>query len=422
MKLFKVTAWSGFATAVKMIAGLAVAKVVAVYGGPATIAQIGQVQSLINVAYGTVASPATAGVVKFTAEFWPDEQRCQPYWRAAAKLQLFLSVFVSCVLLVSARWWAIRFTNSQENADAFIMLALALPVYAVSAMLLAITNGRQQYKIYITANIISTIAGASALLICVVMFGARAAIYALVISGIVSSVCVIGIVARQKWVKLTNFMGRVDSENIRRVAGFLAMTVTSVAIAPAWQIGLRDVIADNISWSAAGYWQAVWKISEVYLGIITIGLSTYYLPRLSELISGDALSREVRYAFTLIIPVLLLSSAVIYALRQEIINVVFSKAFEPARELFGWQLLGDVAKVASWLLSYVLIAKGKVVMYITLEIGFAVTVVCLGIPLVREFGVQGANMSYLASYVAYFMVALAYISKNVFARDRHAEV
>ena len=46
------------------MAGLAVAKVVAVYGGPAVIAQLGQVQGLITVANGAVAAPATAGIAK----------------------------------------------------------------------------------------------------------------------------------------------------------------------------------------------------------------------------------------------------------------------------------------------------------------------------------------------------------------------
>ncbi len=37
----------------------------------------------------------------------------------------------------------------------------------------------------------------------------------------------------------------------------------------------------------AGQWQAVYKISEVYLGIITIALSTYFLPKLSTLKNTD---------------------------------------------------------------------------------------------------------------------------------------
>jgi PST family polysaccharide transporter len=416
VKLVKVTAWSGFATAVKMMAGLAVAKIVAVYGGPVLIAQLGQVQGLITVANGAVAAPATAGVVKFTAENNSDESACRPYWRAAARLQLLMSIILSIALIISATWLATKFTRSAENTAAFILLALGLPVFAFSALILAVLNGRHQYKIFIAANLVGTIVGATVLICAVIMFGAQAAIYALVASGIVTAVCVITITFRQTWMTVINFWGPTSGQNIRRIAGFLAMTLTGVAIAPAWQIGLRDVIAQNISWVAAGYWQSVWKISDVYLGVITIGLSTYYLPRLSELSNGSEICKEVKYTFSRIMPFLLVTSSLIYFVRQDIVYVVFSKAFEPAESLFAWQLAGDVAKIASWLLAYVLISRGQTLVYIGLEVAFAITVICLGIPLVRTFGVQGANVAYLTTYILHFLVTLVYVYKKIFSQ------
>ena len=417
MKLVKVTAWSGFATAVKMVAGLAVAKVVAIYGGPAVIAQLGQVQGLITVANGAVAAPATAGIVKFTAEHKSDEAACRPYWRASVRLQLIMSLILATALFVSANWLATKFTQTADNTAAFILLALGLPLFAFSALILAILNGRHQYKKFIAANVVGTLAGASTLICAVLIFGAQAAIYALVISGIVTAVCVFMMACRQPWMKASNFWGSTNSQNIRKVAGFLAMTLTSVAIAPAWQIGLRDVIAQNVSWAAAGYWQSVWKISDVYLGVITIGLSTYYLPRLAELSNGREIYKEVAYTFSRIIPFLLITSALIYVMRREIIYVVFTKAFEPAESLFAWQLAGDVVKIASWLLAYVLISRGRTLAYIALEVAFAVTVISIGIPLVRLFGVQGANIAYLASYLLYFLVTLVYVYKRIFSED-----
>ena len=399
------------------MAGLAVAKVVAVYGGPAVIAQLGQVQGLITVANGAVAAPATAGIVKYTAENKSDESACRPYWRAAVRLQLLMSLILSIALVISANWLANKFTQSTHNTAAFLLLALGLPLFAFSALILAVLNGRHQYRVFILANIVGTIVGATILICAVIIFGARAAIYALVISGIVTAACVVTMTVRQTWMKKENFWGPASGQSIRKVAGFLAMTLTGVAVAPAWQIGLRDVIAQNISWTAAGYWQSVWKISDVYLGVITIGLSTYYLPRLSELSHGQEIYKEVKYTFSRIMPFLLLTSGLIYVMRRDIIRVVFSKAFAPAESLFAWQLAGDVAKIASWLLAYVLISKGRTLVYVGLEVGFAFAVIFTGVPLVRAFGVQGANVAYLISYILYFLVTLVYVYKKIFSHD-----
>lgn len=42
-------------------------------------------------------------------------------------------------------------------------------------------------------------------------------------------------------------------------------------------------------------------------------------------------------------------------------------------ELFKWQLIGDVIKIASWLLSYTLLAKAKTKYFVATEVIFSIT-------------------------------------------------
>ncbi len=43
--------------------------------------------------------------------------------------------------------------------------------------------------------------------------------------------------------------------------------------------------------------------------------------------------------------------------KKEIINILFSPQFLPMLYLFKYQLIGDVLKIGSWLLAYLMLAK-----------------------------------------------------------------
>ncbi|EAY8714861.1 O-antigen flippase, partial [Salmonella enterica] len=62
-KIFKVTALSGLLTLLKMIMGFIIAKIIAIYTGPAGMAMLGQIQSIINSFNGIINSPVSSGIV-----------------------------------------------------------------------------------------------------------------------------------------------------------------------------------------------------------------------------------------------------------------------------------------------------------------------------------------------------------------------
>ncbi|TNR03402.1 O184 family O-antigen flippase, partial [Escherichia coli] len=92
-RLLKVSALSGMLTLLKMLMGFIIAKVIAVYTGPAGMAMLGQIQNIINSLNGIVNSPVSNGVVRFTAEnnksgFY----KCSPWWRASLEWLIILCV------------------------------------------------------------------------------------------------------------------------------------------------------------------------------------------------------------------------------------------------------------------------------------------------------------------------------------------
>ena len=60
------------------------------------------------------------------------------------------------------------------------------------------------------------------------------------------------------------------------------------------------------------------------------------------------------------LPLLVVSAVAIYFSRDIIIRILFTSEFLDMRELFIWQLAGDVIKLCGWLLAILFLAKKMV--------------------------------------------------------------
>ncbi|EFI4033482.1 O-antigen flippase, partial [Escherichia coli] len=102
---------------------------------------------------------------------------------------------------------------------------------------------------------------------------------------------------------------------------------------------------------------------------------------------------------------------IIYLLRDFIIYLLFSDSFTPMKPLFTWQIIGDVFKIASWLLAYVMLAKAMTRIFIISEIFFSVTFVLLSYFFIKSEGTIGVTYAYCLNYFLYMIVFIFVINK-----------
>jgi PST family polysaccharide transporter len=209
-------------------------------------------------------------------------------------------------------------------------------------------------------------------------------------------------------------VGSVSSEVKKNIAEFIFMTLVSAVALPLGMLIIRSILIRHTGWQAAGEWQAVWKISEAYLSIITMGLAVYYLPKLSTLHDRDAMLSEIRSVAAVVLPVIVIMAVMVYLLRDFAISLLYTEQFRSARDLFKIQLIGDVIKVMSWLYAYPLIAKKATRLFVSTEIIFTATLIFLSYYFILSFGVQGANIAYAVNYLLYF--AFVYFAVNKYIK------
>lgn len=403
MSLVKTSLLNGIAVAVKVASALVLNKILAVYVGPAGYAVIGQFQNAVSIVVNLAGGVVATGVTKITAEHFDDEAKQHAVWQTALRFSLGASIIAAGFLLLAGDVLAQWLLNRPDMSSVFVWLALTLPAMAANNLLLAIVNGKKEVGIYVAANIIGSLISMLLVGLLAFNFGLYGTLVAFTISPAIVLLSTATIVTRRDWFKTKFLWGQMNKPALRDLSGFGLMGLTSALTIPVTFMLIRDHLTTELGLTAAGYWQASWKISEMYLMLVTTTLSIYYLPRLAEIKTPTVLKKEIIKVYRLVMPVVVMGAATIYVLRDFIIRALFTPDFLPMRELFPWQLAGDVFKIGSWILAYVMLGRAMVKMFVITEIIFSVLFIFLSWLLIDNFGLVGVAMSYVISYFFYWV-------------------
>lgn len=402
MSLIKTSLLNSISVFTKLVCALLLNKILAVYVGPGGFALIGQFQNFWSIWVGLAGGVFSPGLIKFTAQYFDDELKQHKAWQTAIRLSLYSSTFLGSILLIFGKqlsqWLLIR----SEMVSLFWWMPLALPAVVASNLLLAIINGKKEVKIYIVSNIFSSIL--SLLLIGVLSygFGLYGALLALIFTPGLVLFTTAALVARKNWFSPQLFWGRLDKDSVYGLTGFAAMGIVSAVMAPTTYIIVRNHISDLFGLEAAGFWQATWKISEVYLMLITTTLGLYYLPRLAEIKYAHHLREEVLKVYLFSLPIAIASAGLIFILRNYLVKMLFTPDFLPVVDLLPWQLAGDIVKIGSWVLAYVLIGRSMVRSFILTEVIFSFSFIGFSWLFISKYALAGVTVAYFVNYLLYW--------------------
>lgn len=406
MTLIKTSILSFVATAIKMVAGLVINKAVAVYIGPAGLALVGQFQNFSQLVMTAAQGAINGGVTKYAAEYGKENERIPILFSTAAKISLYSSIVVGAGIVLFSNYASLHFLKSEDYSYIFVIFGFTIVLFVINNLLLSILNGLKEIKTWVMINIVQSIYSLIFTTLLIVFLGLDGALIALVTNQSVIFLIVLWMLRKHQVIKLENFKGAFDKPEGKKLGAFALMAVTSAATVPVSHLIVRNYIGENLSWDDAGYWQAIWYISTMYLMVVTTTLGIYYLPRLSEITDKGELRKELLYGYKIIMPIVIVMSITIFLLKDFIIWLLFTEDFAPMRELFLWQLVGDVVKIAAWLISYLMLAKAMTKTFITTEIAFSLSFVLLSIWFVDQYGLVGMSYSFAVNYTLYFFVMI----------------
>ncbi len=413
LTLIKTTLLNAIAVCVKMCTLLGINKILAVYVGPSGYAALGQFQNAVQMISTLASGAINTGVTKYTAEYYDDELKQRAVWQTAGTIALLGSIIISVFVFVFRENFASWFLSDANLAPVFGWFAATLVLFVFNTLLLSILNGKKDIFRYVFANIFGSIFSFVVTVLMVINWGLMGALVSLAIYQSFAFFVTLALCFKTTWFRLSYLTGLLDMGVAKNLAKYMAMALTSAATVPFSHILIRNHLGHTLNWNAAGYWEAMWRLSGAYLMLASTTLSAYYLPRLSELKSSTEIKKEIVAGYRLILPVVAACSLVVYLLRDIIIQALFSPAFLPMGELFFWQLTGDVLKIASWLFAFVMLGKSMTAAYISTEIIFSLSFFGLTVVFVEVLGLIGVSIAYAVNYALYFIVVGVVVTRRL---------
>lgn len=402
MTLFKTSILNGIAVLIKTATMFILNKILAVYVGPSGYAAIGQFQNFIQMITTFAGSAVNTAVVKYTAEYHEDETRQRAVWKTAGSFVSIFSFIFTFLVLIFHQKLSLLIFKTEAYGSVLIWFSVFLIFFNLNALLLAILNGKKEIIKLVVANISGSLLSLVITGVLAVMFGLYGALVALSIYQSLNFIVTLYLSYRSEWFDFSYFFGKIDRNIAKKILAFAAMALISAICVPLSQMVIRGYLIHEYSAAYAGYWEAMIRLSTGYLMLATTTLGVYYLPRLSELTNLQDIKKEIYLGYKLIFPLAVFGGIIIYAIKDWIIQLLFSAAFLPMRELFLWQMMGDSLKIGSWILAYLMLGKAMTKLFIVTEITFTCSSIVLTYLCTQYFGFKGVSIAHLVNYALYW--------------------
>jgi len=394
--------WTAASTLVKIAAGLLVVKMLAISYGPAGVGLAGNFRQLITVLGVLAGAGIFNGVTRLVAQHQQQPEQLRAVTGTASTMVLGFSLLLAAgFLLFAAEISRALFGDEQYQQVVRIVAFLQLAI-AWANLALAIIKGFRDAAGNALALIVGSVVGVAAWFVCYWLGGYSGALVGLAMVPALVAIPALVMLARREHLSMRYLLPTWQPEFARHLSKFTLMAlITSVTLPVAW-VMMRNLLQSYAGWEQVGLWQGVSSISDAYLQFITASFTVWLLPTLARLENKADISREIIRALRFVLPAVILASFCVWLLRDVAIWLLFSSQFDGMRDLFIWQLTGDVLKVGCYVFGYLVIAKASLRFYILTEVSQFILLTGFSRWLIPLHGAAGAAQAYMATYIAYF--------------------
>jgi antigen flippase len=402
MSLARASVWTAASTLVKIGAGLLVVKLLAVAYGPGGVGMAGNFRQLVTVLGVLAGAGIFNGVTKYVAQYLDDSQRLRLVVGTSSAMVLGFSTLLALIFVLASGPISQGLFGQRDYQGLVRLVALVQLGIAWANLSLAIIKGFRDAAGNALALILGSLIGVLAWLASWRLGGYPGALLGL---ALVPALVVIPgaiILHRRRHLPLSYLKPCWDRETAANLSKFTFMALMTSVTMPVAYVMMRNLLAVRYGWDTVGIWQGVSSISDAWLQFITASFSVYLLPTLSRLTVKADISREIGRALRFVLPAVALVGFGVWVLRDFAIWLLFSVKFTAMRDLFAWQLVGDVLKVGAYVFGYLIIAKASLRLYILAEISQFALLTGFSRWLIPEHGALGAAQAYMATYIVWF--------------------
>lgn len=407
----KASFFSAISSAVKIIISLLIGKIIAIKSGASGMAIYGQLLNFVAIAVVLSGGAINEGITKYVSEFnvYKDNS-LNKLLSTAIKILIYCSIFFGILIIIFSKTLTLVILHEIEYRSIFILFGITLFFYGFNNFLLSVLNGFKEYKKFSIINIFLNLTTLLITIVLIYFYGLYGALLGIVLNQSVIFIFTLFFLRNEKWLKINSFSNSFDNRIFKLLLQFGLLAVLTTAITPIVSIVIRNFIIERESLAAAGYFEFVTRISSAGLLFFTVTVSTYYLPRISELFDKTEILKEVKDTYKIILPITFSILSVVYIFRFFIIKTLASDDFLKAANLFIFILLGVFFRLIAQVSGFVLLAKSRIKTLLSLEIVFNILYLVSSYFLLNLYGLIGCGYAFaLYNFIyAIFTILITY--------------
>jgi len=410
MTPFRATAALGTGSMVALLAGAVAAKIVATLEGPGGVGTVGVLTSVLSLTGIAGGFGVAVLVIRSVAADRSDASGVRTTTRVARFTVLISSGLVALVMVAGRDWIATVPLGGLASPGDVILIAAALIFQSLAGVEAAVINGLHRVSVLATSTAIAGVVAAICLIGAVVV-GGTSAIAAGMLVGAIGSWGLWVAAATRSTPTVVASVERPWSA-VLQTARDGAPFALSQFVGTGAQLLIPFIVLFVLDPTDVGLYRAAATISVAYLAFLLAAMGQDYLPRLAAAPKA-AIADVVHAQLDLLLRIAVPAIVTTYALAPWIIQLLYSQEFSPAVPLLRWFLIGDLIKLCSWSISFVILARAPSRRFLVVELVAGLTLVSLTVIGLPPLGLVGAGVAYAITYAVYFgVVHLA--SGNIF--------
>lgn len=403
-QIFKSSAIIGGASVINIVIGIVKVKVLAVLLGPAGVGLMGLYQNIMSMASTLAGCGMGSSGVRQLAASSGEAETLAIVRRALWLANLVLGLAGMVILWLLREPVALWVFGDTAHISEVGWLGLGALFTLIAGSQTALLQGLRRIGDLARVNVISAFISAAVGILLVYWLGQVGVVWFVLAAPATSVLVASYYTARlprpqtsRDWLAIHQQWQAMLKLGIPFMAAGLLTLAT--------QLAARSIILRELGLDASGYFQAAWAISMTYIGFVLGAMGADYYPRLTEAINDHPRARKLVNEQTEM--ALLLASPALLAmitLAPWVIHLLYASSFAPAAEVLRWQVLGDILKIASWPMGFILLAQGRGGLFIATEFLWNAAYLGAIVLGIQEWGLVIAGVGFWFAYLVLFGV------------------
>jgi O-antigen/teichoic acid export membrane protein len=405
-QILKATGIVGGAQVISILIRIIRTKIIAVLLGPAGVGIAGLYNSTLDLVHSAIGLGLDFSAVRDVAEAagTGDQARIGRTIRILRRWVWLTGLLGLAVLVLFRVQFSQYAFKDSDHAIDFVMLAVVPLFSALSGGQMAMLRGIRRIGDMARAGVLGAASGLFITVPFYWLMGIKGIVPALIFSALAELGLSWYFARRVKVVPIALTLRETVTGGAGMIRLGLFTVITGLAATGTMYL-VRIFIAGKLGVDGVGQFQAAWNLSAIYVGLVLGAMGADYFPRLSAVNQDNVhvcrlVNEQTEIALLLAGPLIV----GMICFMDIIVSFFYSSKFGQSIDILLWQTMGNLLKVISWPIGFVLLAKNRGGLYIFTELlwnGLTLSTIWW---LWDRSKLESTGIAFLTSYIALVVI------------------